>query len=202
MTSESNSERPPFDYRTVEGGLLKEFLEQSRSVTRKIFDVGTWPAGKEILEQKPEVRTKIVVLVSKVLAKGNQRRSSQTKEVKRVGSLTFTTWDPQGVKKTVGWTYRQGLVMKALMSRLLRSRLPFDEGQLADMVGNLLTDEARDWDMPVTSVVTAMERYVREHGLSEGLRQAVEALHAASRETNSVKLPKAVRMRLTALKET
>ena len=87
------------------------------------------------------------------------------------------------------------------MSRLLRSRLPFDEGQLVDLAGSLLADEARNWDMPVTSVVAAIERHVREHGLSKDLRQAVEALKAASRHADSVKIPKTARTRLAALVE-
>lgn len=201
MMSESSARRPPFDDQTEEGGLLRRFLEQSRSVRRKIRDARTWPAGREILDQSPEVRARIVVLVAQALGRGNQQRSSQTRQVTRVGNLTFTTWDPRGVKKAVGWTYRQGLIMKALMSRLLRSRLPFDDGQLVDLAGSLLADEARDWDIPVTSVVAAIERHVREHGLSEDLRQAVEALQAASRHANSVKIPKTARARLAALVE-
>ena len=196
-----NAQEPPFDYRTLEGRLLRNCLEQSRSVRRKVFDVGSWPAGREILEQSPDIRARIVVLVAQVLARGNQRRTRQTREVTRVGNLSFTTWDPRGVKKTVGWTHRQGLVMKALMSRLLRSRLPFDESQLVDLVDRLQSDEARNWDMPVTSIVAAIERHVGEHGVSEDLRRSIVALQAASRQDNSVKIPKTTRARLTALVE-
>ncbi len=63
--------------------------------------------------------------------------------------------------------------------------------------GVLRGEEVAAWAL-FEAVWPAMERYVREHGLAEGLRQAVEALQAASRETNSVNIPKAARIRLAA----
>ena len=193
------SAKPPFDDSTPEGELLRTFLDQGRKVTRRITDVAGFPAGPEILAQDPELRARLAALVSHVLAQGNQQRTGQTRSVTRIGGATITSYDPRGLKKTVGWTHRQGLMMKALMSRLLRSRLPFDEAQLAAMVEDLSSEEAWNWEVPVTSVIAAVERYAREQSLSDRLRRALVSLRRLPEEKGWIAIPKTVRERLEQL---
>lgn len=191
--------RSLLDARTVEAGLVREFLKQSRAVTRKISDVGHWPVGRRILEESCEVRSRVVVFLARLLAAGNQRRSSQTYRVKRVGDARFSEWNPQGIIQTVGWTYRQGLMMKGLMSRLMRSRLPFDEEQLVCLVNQLCMEEAWYWKVPASPIMTAVERHVRERGLPQALRRAVEELQKAGEENDLIVIPKAIRSRLVRI---
>ncbi len=152
---------------SVEGKLLIDFLRSIIDVGHPVPKVETWPAGAAILEQAPEVRARVAVMSSQVLA--------DAPEI----------------------SYGRGLALIGLISRLLRSRLPFDDRQLAGLVGDLCAGDARGWRLPAGSVVRAIEDHAGEHGLSGPLRQAISELHR--QHGGSSDLPAAVRRRLQLL---
>ena len=149
---------------SVEGALLIDFLRSIGSAEWPAPKVESRPGGRAILDQDPAMKARIVVLSSRLLA--HNRNVSLSR----------------------------GMGLRAVISRLLRSRLPFDDGQLTGLVRDLCTRGAWEWELPMGLVVRAAERYAEEHGLSQELRDALGTL-------NSRRVPAAVGRRLRQLLE-
>ncbi len=132
---------------TAEGELLHDFVEAIETVGWPIPKIETWPEGRVILEQEPEIRARVVVLASQVVARKSRGLSSDQCEV-----------------------------LSALIRRLLRSKLPLDESRLTALALDLGGRRALEWGLPRILVIGAIERHAGEHGLSPALRAAVQKL--------------------------
>ncbi len=77
--------------------------------------------------------------------------------------------------KTVHADPQRDWALCALLTLLLRRSLPFDEQTLTQLLHVAETCVA--WELPVGSVIGAVDRYVKQHGLPRAVRLRVESLH-------------------------
>ncbi len=151
---------------SVEGALLLDFLRSIREVDWPPPKVETWPGGQAILDQEPEVKARIVILSSGIM-----------------------TGEP-----AIG--FDRSLSLKSVVTRLLRSRLPFSDEQLAGLARDLCTHAAWDLQLPVGLVVRAIEHHADQQDLSEQLRGAVLALYGEWGRKSEISVARRLRLLL------
>ena len=80
--------------------------------------------------------------------------------------------------------FRSGMPLKSLLSRLLRSKLPFTEADLASLLDDLGTEGAWQWQLPAGLVVSAAERFLADRSLetAPALESALRRLEGKYRD--------------------
>jgi hypothetical protein len=163
--------------------IVAEFLRELSGQPQQMFNIapGSVPTGKAILELPRENQVDVLLeAISLQIDNINGKRAI--------------------ISGTKGLVHSYGL--KALLSALLRRRLPFNEEQLVSVVKTITeANQYYSWQFSLLGVLHAVDEFAAERGLTEPLRAALTGLTSRLDGAQDYAEIRKVRQRLQALLE-